>query len=273
VTIEHPFFFVPVTKLHKIEALQAMPNMQIIIDFEDAVAGRDVAPYIKVKPGGIDYERIWCRISLNRNSENPLPQYVQQILRWGIKKWVLPKLNGEAHYQEIKKCFTKQDEFIVLVETPRMYLEMSKMAENDNQQLVGFALGSHDLMLTLGASHVAKNLYLPRFHLKMVATAYGKLSIDIASMNLSNATGFFEELQEGGDMGYSAKFILHPKQLEWLNAFNKSEIQKQLAWADELIAANGGNFDNEVEAFRENGRIVEKPHLTQAMEIIRKYRS
>jgi hypothetical protein len=55
-------------------------------------------------------------------------------------------------------------------------------------------------------------------------------------MNISSQAEFLVELEHGQSLGYKPKFLLHPNQLHWYEAFRREEILRQLQWADKVIS-------------------------------------
>jgi citrate lyase beta subunit len=62
--IRKTLFFVPATKLKKLKTLLAENNLEVIIDFEDAIAGVEIQPLLELKPQDVNWNKIWCRIPL-----------------------------------------------------------------------------------------------------------------------------------------------------------------------------------------------------------------
>jgi hypothetical protein len=79
-TFEKPYFFVPATKLKKLKTLIAEKNLEVIIDFEDAIAGVEIQPLLELKPQDVNWNKIWCRIPINNEiTRNFYSQYMITI--------------------------------------------------------------------------------------------------------------------------------------------------------------------------------------------------
>lgn len=268
-----PYFFVPATKINKLDAIRNLTSLSCILDFEDAVAGVDLKPILEI-PQHFKYANdLWCRIPVMAGDQIEMPSYLDILKSWGIKKWVLPKLNKPADFDTIVKYFPREHKFMVLVETPMLFLNMASLLAVHKDRIEAIGLGSHDLMIAMGAEHIGSNLFPVRFQLKMIAAAYEVQAVDIASMNLNDDQAFMDEMQTGQEMGYDSKFLLHPKQLNWYLDFNKGVKSRELAWAERVLSRGGGVLNGEVEAFELDGEIIEKPHLNKAISIINAYKN
>lgn len=271
-TFDKPYFFVPATKLGKLKSLLQDNDLEVIIDFEDAVAGVDIEPLLQSKPLDVNWLNIWCRIPLQLDMDVIVPAYLNVLINWGIKKWVLPKLTNISDFEKVLTQMSAGQQYMVLVETPRLYVELQDLLVRYGALIAAIGLGSHDFMISIGAEHNHENLKPARFQIKVLAEAYNIAAIDIASMNISSKAAFLDELSQGQALGYKFKFLLHPLQLEWYESFQKEEIFKELAWADKILSTGGGVLNGEVEAFQLDGLIIEKPHINKAIEIVKKYR-
>lgn len=271
-TFDKPYFFVPATKLEKLRLLLQDNDMEVIVDFEDAIAGVDIEPILQLKPPDVNWSNLWCRIPLRLDLDAVVPTFVNVLTDWGIRKWVLPKLTNISDFEKILAQMPSGQQYIVLIETPRLYVELQDLLCRYSAEIAAIGLGSQDFMISIGAEHNHENLKPARFQIKVLAEAYNIAAIDIASMNISSKAAFLDELSQGQSLGYKFKFLLHPLQLEWYESFRKEEIFKELAWADKILSTGGGALNGEIEAFQLDGIIIEKPHLNKAIEIIKKYR-
>jgi len=127
-------------------------------------------------------------------------------------------------------------------------------------------LGSHDFMAFMEIPHLLDNLKFSRQQTILVAKAYGKIAIDIASMNIKDKNLFEEELVSGYSMGFKNKFIIHPQQLQWLQGYQENNSEK--IWAERILASLPANYDGE--PFILDGEIIEKPHVKKALKILNK---
>jgi len=268
-----PYFFVPATKLHKIELIRGLGSLEVIVDFEDSVAGVDVSSIFFSQPAYAKVSELWFRIPLINTGHVLFPSYQKELAAWGVRQWVIPKLRSPEDFDALLGYFDKEDKFIVLIEDPYLLLHATRLLEKHHKRIHAIGLGSHDLMSAVGAEHTHENLSYPRKVVKYLAAAYGIQAIDIASMNIQDSSGFFRELESGGGLGYDSKFLLHPIQFQWYQAYVEKQSKQMIEWAERIMQRVGTGSDGEISAFEFEGEIVEKPHVLKAIEILKKYRS
>lgn len=262
------YFFVPANKkrfLEKSESLSGISNR--VLDFEDSVSEKKIHEAIQNVNGVKSNSTDWIRIPVNeKNIERFSPLFEK-----GFNKIVLPKISG---YEEFKKTILKLDsinpqiQVILLIENALLYLEIEKILKEWGGKIIGLGLGSHDFCSTTQMLHESSVLLPLRLQLSLIAKAYNLEAIDIASMNISDQKEFQKELLEGFDLGYRSKFILHPKQIFFLNEiafFSKDQVQnaEQVLNKFDLLEKESGEV---VLTFK--GEIFEKPHLKNLKEIV-----
>lgn len=266
------FFFIPTTKLSKYSKVLASGPTQVIIDLEDSVTEAEkeagLAELIKEKSV---YQEAWIRVALRGEFDAPFDasQYMT-LARAGYKKFVVPKLKSGDELTDLLSQASGAAEHIVLVEHPRLLYDLPQIIGKLTQRIKGVGLGSHDLMSLMRMDHTLANLAYPRNQLVYLAKAFDILSIDIASMNLSDEATFKQEVGSGIDMGYDAKFIIHPRQLKLLKESLAARQALALRRAHEIVElVSGKNQAQKYEPFLFEGQIIEKPHIVQAETLIR----
>ena len=270
------YFFIPATRLHKLEQIAASGVHEIIIDLEDAVTDAQRPALIQQLSQLPDrWKSCWLRIPLRANwSDQPDWSIARQLLKMGFHRLVLPKLNSADEWNEFLVQTLAPEEFrgILLIEHPRLLIDLHKILEGIHaDKIEGVGLGSHDLMNFIGAQHEPEQLRFPRIQCLYLAKSFGKYAIDIASMNLSDEESFAEEVRDGFRHGYDAKFVIHPAQWQWMQ--KALEVQPdELRWARKVIAALPKNtVGKDAEPFVLEGEIIEKPHIEKAMNILKKH--
>ena len=265
------FFFIPATKLDKINNIKKKVD-EVIIDFEDGIKDNE-REKLQLEVNKISgFQDFWYRIPVrNDTNEDELNlELLVSFLELGITKIVLPKIMSK---QEVKLiCSALKGflnfEFILLIEHPRILLEIPQIFRSKrlSSHITGIGLGSHDFMAFMELPHLLDNLKFLRQQIILIAKAYGKLAIDIASMDIKNKNLFEEELVSGYNMGFKNKFIIHPQQLQWLQGYEEKNSEQ--SWAERILASLPTNYDGE--PFVLNGEIIEKPHVKKALKILNK---
>lgn len=272
------FFFIPAQKIHKLDFIQKLGIDEVIIDFEDAVLESERQKLLNSALQINELKPFWFRIPVRNQEEAPINvDFLMQFLQAGVRHIMLPKIQSKDEFQSILEATKhyKGLQFILLIEHPRLLMELQQILQNEvqNEKIHGIGIGSHDLLNFMKAEHQEEQLFFPRMQMLYLGKAYGKEVIDIAAMNISDKVQFEQEVLFGLTHGFDAKFIIHPQQLEWMQNFDRIQI-KQLDWAKKVIAAlPKEHIGNEIEPFIFEGQIIEKPHVEKAYAILKKYKN
>jgi len=262
------YFFVPANKkrfLEKSESLSGISNR--IIDFEDSVSEQSIDEAILNLLENKKLSSDWIRIPIE---EKTIEKFIP-LFDKGYNKIVLPKI---LSYQDFVNIVQKLEslipelEVILLIENAKLYLELENILKNWKGKILGLGLGSHDFCSSTQILHESNVLFPLRLQLSLIAKAYEKEAIDIASMNILDKKEFEAEVLEGFNLGYRSKFILHPKQLEFLNDYafySRAEVEDAEYVLNEF-ESNEKNNDEVVITYK--GKIFEKPHQKSLKEIV-----
>lgn len=266
------YFFVPGTRLHKIQDIKNLGVTDIIIDLEDAVK---FSERMKLLGNLMEYSSLkncYVRVPLYNDKEKLDLSILNKLIVSGFTKFVLPKIESKKHFKKIvKNIDSNAIKIIILVETSRLFLEIKDVLFDYKEFLTGLGIGSHDLMAEIGGIHNLQNLEFLRQHLLLYARSVNVLAIDIASMELKNKTDFQSEILDGVKKGYDAKFYIHPWQLEQLkelNLYSKDEYK----WAKRIKKElNKVLNEKEFSPTVIEGQVIERPHLKKVNKILKYY--
>lgn len=262
------FFFIPADKIRFINKLPEIKASNFILDFEDSIKSSNLSVALKNITNIKNIENFWARPTLfNTNNDLDL-NLIKNLIDLGIKKIIIPKIFNRSHLKAISEIKgIKKCEFILLIESAKAFNNVDKLLTFKKINIKGLVLGSHDFVSDLGMKYNVEDLKYFRQTLLIKAKAYHIKPIDIASMEIKNNLEFKEEVLSGFNMGYRAKMILHPSQLELLDEisfFNNDET----LFARKVIKKYP-NLSDEIEAVNFEGRILERPHIKRILEILR----
>lgn len=249
---------------------------EIIIDLEDALTERQRTEGLRQLMDSDDlYKDSWLRVPLHLSGDLLDFKLLDQFLHRGFTKFVLPKLASSTETDVTLNhilSISREAQLILLIEHPKLLIQLRDVMQLDlADAIIGLGIGSHDLLGAIGAEHTAEQTFFPRMEALYVAKAYDKLSIDIASMNIGDKSGFDEEVERGALSGYDAKFLIHPRQHTWLLE-NDTVKNKAVKWAHMIMGSLPDNFDGKnLEPYVFNGMVIEKPHFEKAKLILKKY--
>ena len=264
------YFFIPANKLNKLSSIKDLGVSEIVIDLEDAVKHSELNTLTKQLIENAELSRYYIRVPIfDPITESTDFSVIRSLHSSGFYKFVLPKISALEEFKALNEQISfEKNSLIILIETPRLLLDIENLLRNHHQVIFGLAMGSHDFMQAIGGDHSLENLEIVRQKVLYLARAYNKTAIDIASMDLSDLEKIEHEIIDGFKKGYDAKFIIHPKQLKVFNQvdfYNENDYK----WAVKVNEAqtNQGNVE-EFGPVIIDDLIIERPHLMRAQKIL-----
>lgn len=271
------FFFVPGNKLYKIQTMLTFGVDEIIVDFEDSLLINQREGIFSNIINIPEYKSFIYRIPLRNSFDDGITySFLERFLEIGIRKIMIPKISSfEEAVNLIDFLSNYKVDIILLIEHPMLYLQLFDVLvynKNKDNKIKGLALGSHDLSTYSRFENNMKNVFNIRQSILLHSSAFSIEAIDIASMNVSDYKVFEEEFNTGKSLGYNAKLLIHPIQLEWLKTCineNDSFLEEAKRIVESLPK---GALSKELNPFILDGRIIEKPHIEKAIDYLKQYK-
>jgi citrate lyase subunit beta/citryl-CoA lyase len=272
--------YMPGANARAMEKARTLPCDAVILDLEDAVApgaketaraqvmaavaaggfgGREVI----VRINGLD--TAWWRDDLAA-AANAHPD--------GI---LVPKVSKPAHLHTIadRLLDIAADHKIkvwAMIETPLAIInaaEIAATARDTETRLAGFVMGTNDL-----AKETRARLLLGRAPMvpwlataALAAHAYGVDILDGVYNDIADEEGFRRECDQGRDMGFDGKTLIHPNQIAPCNAaFSPTEAE--ITQARKIIAAFELPENQAKGVVQLDGRMVERMHADIARRTV-----
>ena len=181
---------------------------------------------------------------------------------------LVPKVNGPADLDAVAEI-TGQMPLWAMMETPAGVLNAAAIAAHPRLQ--GMVMGTNDLLKDLGARFRPDRLAMQAAlsHCLLAARANGRVIVDGVYNAFKDEDGLRAECEQGRDMGFDGKTLIHPAQLDIANAaFAPSDddvalARRQIAAFDEARARGEG-------VAVVDGRIVENLHIVTATAVLAK---
>ncbi|MCP3420741.1 HpcH/HpaI aldolase/citrate lyase family protein [Nocardioides pinisoli] len=242
----------------------------LILDLEDAVAP-DAKPAAREAAAAAaasgDYGRRTVTIRVNGLGTEWHDDDIVAASQAGPAAIVVPKVDSADDVARLVAAMEKagapdHTRLWAMVETPVAILSALEIARA-SQRLGAFVLGTNDLVKELYAEHVpGRAPVLPSLHTALLAgRAAGIAVIDGVYNDVKDTEGFLAECEQGRQMGFDGKTLIHPGQVEGANrAFAPSE--QAVDDARGLIAAWEDGKGAGVVTW--NGRMVENLHVESA---------
>lgn len=254
------YFFVPASKPRFIEKSRELKGIDHrIFDFEDSISSTDIDNAIYNVSQQPVNSTDWVRIPLG----NQFQEISRELFKIGYRNVIIPKVKSKEEFGDVLsqlQSSNKKTKAIILVENALIYLQLEEILKKWKKYITGIGLGSHDFTAVTRIQHQAEILMPLRLKISLLANAYGVIPIDVASMNISDRIEYHAEIQSAFDLGYRAKFILHPFQLQLMNEypfFSEEEVEDA---SDVLKYFLKGEEKKEV-VIKYKGKIYERPHI------------
>lgn len=259
--------YIPASNARAMEKAQSLPADAIIFDLEDAVAPAEKSAARQtlltalnadyggrariVRVNGADTE--WGREDIAAFGDHPR---VDAIL--------LPKVNAQ---QDLDIAATRP--LWAMMETAAGMLNAAAIAAHPALQ--GMVMGTNDLAREINSRHRPDRLALQTGLglCVLAARAYGRVILDGVYNAFKDDEGLRAECEQGRDMGFDGKTLIHPAQLAIANsAFAPSDAEittarRQIEAFDAALAAGQG-----VAVL--DGKIVENLHILTAKALLAK---
>ncbi|MBU2983545.1 CoA ester lyase [Lentibacter algarum] len=262
--------YIPGSKDRALEKARGLDVDAIIFDLEDAVTpdakveARDTLK-AALKEGGYGARAKIIRLNALDSAWGKDDAAAMKDAE--ADAFLLPKVNTAADVDALAAIVGQDKAIWAMIETPLGVLNAKEIAAHP--QMKGFVAGTNDLAKELNCRFRADRLPMQASLQMMLlaARAYGVVAIDGVYNQFKDDAGLKVECDQGRDMGFDGKTLIHPAQVEVCNAaFSPSEAEIELA--KRQIAA----FE-EVEASGQgvavvDGKIVENLHVETAQKIL-----
>ena len=272
--------YMPGSNERALEKAKSLPADLFIFDMEDAVSpdnkerARELI-YNVLSNEKADYrgKKILTRInSMDTVWANMDLECLQKSGTDGI---LFPKVSEVSDMLLIQKRlgelnFKNPPDIWIMAETPKCVLNLGKILE-EFSNIGGIVVGTNDL---------AKELVLPKQtgragllyalgSIILTAKAYNVITLDGVFNGISDEEGLRSEAEEGKNMGYDGKTLIHPNQIGITNAVF-SPTEKEIDLANKIIEAYEKAKEEKSGVTTVDGVLVEELHVKQSLALISK---
>jgi citrate lyase subunit beta/citryl-CoA lyase len=239
--------YMPGSNARALEKAKSLPADGLILDLEDAVAP-DAKALARsqvveaVNQGGYGSRELMVRINgldtpwgaddVAAVSAGTTPPDAVLIPKVSTAEDVVAAIGAF----EAAGCADSID-FWIMAETPLCILNICEVA-SAHPRLKGIVMGTSDLAKETRVRHTPDRLgFLGALNLCVLAARANQLEIlDGVYLDLEDETGYRAACEQGRDLGFDGKSLIHPKQVAGANdAFGLSE--QELAAAQKIIEA------------------------------------
>ncbi|MGY6549527.1 MAG: HpcH/HpaI aldolase/citrate lyase family protein [Roseinatronobacter sp.] len=269
--------YIPGSKERALEKATTLAADAIIFDLEDAVAVDEKARarvLLAETLASIDYGSRAKLVRINALSSDWGAADLDVIASARPEAIVLPKVDAAAQVEALARLLDARPETAdtaiwAMMESPQCVLNAAMIARAP--RMAGFVMGTNDLAKDMGCRFRADRLPLMTALQMplMAAKAAGIVAVDGVYNAFRDDQGLRAECEQGRDMGFDGKTLIHPAQLAIANevfAPSISEIdlaRRQIAAFDDATARGEG-------VAVVDGKIVENLHIVTAKQILAK---
>ncbi len=155
-----------------------------------------------------------------------------------------------------------------MMETPLGILHAEEIA-GSSQRLACLVMGTSDLTKDLHALHTPMRLpMLPSLGICLLAArAFGLAIVDGVYLDLQNAEGFRAACQQGLELGFDGKTLIHPSQVDPCNevfAPSAADVEQ----ARKIIAAFAAAQQAGKGVVVVDGKLIENLHVENAKRLV-----
>lgn len=266
--------YMPGSNPRALDKARSLPADGLILDMEDSVSPESKALARQqigaaLEEGGYGHRELIVRI--NALSTQWGREDIKAISEFPVAPdaVLIPKIDSAADVVEAIAAFESAGcpdsvDMWIMAETPLCILNIAEVAAA-HPRLRGMVLGTSDLSKDTRVRHTPDRLgFITALNLCVYAArAHGLSVIDGVQLDLENDELLHASCEQGRDLGFDGKSLIHPKQIAAAN----------LVFApDAAEVANAGTIIEAYEQARAegkgvvvvNGRLVENLHVEEA---------
>jgi citrate lyase subunit beta / citryl-CoA lyase len=268
--------YMPGSNARALEKARALDADGLILDLEDAVAPDAKAAARAqvaeaVKAGGYGPRELIVRVnSLDTACGR---EDLAAAAKAGPDAILLPKVESAETVHKAEALLVANGApahtaLWCMMETPRGILRADEIA-GASKRVACLVMGTSDLTKELRARHTAQRLpLLPSLGICLLAArAHGLAILDGVYLDLADAAGFEASCQQGLELGFDGKTLIHPSQLEPCNRVFAPSA-KDVEEAAKIIAAFAAARDAGQGVVVVEGRLIENLHVENAERVV-----
>jgi citrate lyase subunit beta/citryl-CoA lyase len=248
----------------------------LILDLEDAVApdAKETARgqiCDAIKAGGYGRRELIVRVN---GLAMPWGQAdVAAAATFGAHALLIPKVESADTVRQVENLMSASGapaelSIWCMIETPLGVLNVKEIAFA-SPRVACLVMGTSDLAKDLNCAHTRDRLpMLTSLGLCVLAARAASIAIlDGVHLDLNDDEGFRHVCQQGRELGFDGKTLIHPKTIDAANAaFAPSD--SEVAWARKIIAAHAEAEKQGKGIVLVDGKLIENLHVVGARRLV-----
>ncbi len=263
--------YIPGSKPRALDKARSLSVDAIIFDLEDAVAPDEKVAARATLAAALAQGGYGARLKIVRINGLDTEWGAEDAAaarEMGADAVLLPKVDGPEHLEALAGI-TGDVPLWAMMETPLGMMNAAGIAAH--RLCAGMVMGTNDLAKDMGTRFRADRLPLMTGLglCVLAAKAHGVAIVDGVYNAFKDEDGLRGECEQGRDMGFDGKTLIHPAQVDIANtAFAPSAQEVELA--ERQIAAYEAALAEGQAVAVVDGRIVENLHVATARETLAK---
>jgi citrate lyase beta subunit len=268
--------YMPGANTRALEKARALPADALIFDLEDAVApdAKEAArTNVVLAAESKAYGKREIAIRCNGLATEWGVADIEAIATSGADAILVPKVESAAEVTHVVSLLDTAGApptlaIWAMIETPKAILRAEEIA-GSHPRLALFVMGTNDLVKDMRARHTPMRLpMVTALGLGMLAArAYGLTILDGVYNDIRDVEGFRAVCQQGLEMGFDGKTLIHPSQVEPCNEIFAPSAT-ELEMAGNIVAAFKAAQAEGKGVVTVDGRMIENLHVEQAERVL-----
>lgn len=272
--------YMPGSNARALDKAKEIPADALILDLEDAVApdAKEEARQqvcAAVKGGGYGKREIVIRVN---GLDTPWGRDdIKAAVAAGPHAILVPKINSASDVERAEEALSDAGakpglQLWCMIETPLATLNIQSIAQKAREpgsRMSVWVMGTNDIAKELRAAHTPDRVpMLASLGLALIAArAYGLVILDGVYNDIKNEDGFAAICEQGRDMGFDGKTLIHPSQVGPCNAIFSPDPET-VAFARKTIEAFELPENKGKGVLKVDGKMVEILHAEIAKRTV-----
>lgn len=272
--------YMPGSNARALEKAREIPADALILDLEDAVApdAKEEARAqvcAAAKAGGYGKREIAIRVN---GLDTPWGLAdIEAAVAAGPDAILVPKINSAADVERAEHALSEAGarsdiQLWCMIETPLAMLNIQAIAAKAREpgsRMSVWVMGTNDIAKELRAAHTPDRVpMLASLGLALIAArAYGLVILDGVYNDIKNEDGFAAICEQGRDMGFDGKTLIHPSQVGPCNTIFSPDPET-VAFARKTIEAFELPENKGKGVLKVDGKMVEILHAEIARRTV-----
>lgn len=278
--------YVPGNDERKIAKAAGLNADAIILDLEDGVSAnrKDEARQGILKAlQEVDFCRSERLVRINSLASGRALGDLLAVMPGKPDAILVPKADSAEIVREVDSLVSEMEQdldiesgrtaIILTIESARAFIDLQEICSS-SKRIEGLVFGAEDFTADTGITRTldARELLYARSQLVMHAAAFGLNSIDMVQTNFSDLALLERECREGAELGFTGKQVIHPAQVDIVQAaFTPSS--KLIEYARRVMEAAQAAMKEGKGAFTLDGQMVDTPVIKRAEKILARARA